>query len=375
MPIDNTRITRFLALNTFLVIFWTFNALGSTPFPMPEALRPQVKFWIKMFTKYPSSHMLIFDEDDVRIVYHVVDTQTIKGPTDVYIRNTIQDLKNTIQSVIKKNFYELTESEITFLEKVPRPRTVPKLKRMLRTIRFQQGGADSFRQGLVRSGYYLPMIRTTLKKHNVPLELAYLPHVESAFDPAATSKYGAAGLWQFTQSTGKHYLNISYAVDERRDPELSSIAAAKLLSENYQSLKTWPLAITAYNHGRTGVNRLVNRLGSRKIKDILNHKGGNFLFASRNFYPSFLAAKYIASHINYFFPGLKRANPLTYQSFIVSKNTLITQLVTPELPIQTLKRLNPSFSSPLLQGYRSIPAGTRINLPKSQKIPLLAKTK
>jgi membrane-bound lytic murein transglycosylase D len=78
------------------------------------------------------------------------------------------------------------------------------------------------------------------------VDLAYLPHVESSFNPKAYSKFGAAGMWQFTRSTGKQYMTVSYAVDERRDPILSSRAAARLLKRNFKKFQNWPMAITAY---------------------------------------------------------------------------------------------------------------------------------
>ena len=97
----------------------------------------------------------------------------------------------------------------------------------------------------MRSGAYLKKIRQILKQKKLPTDLSYLPHVESSFNPSAYSKFGAAGMWQFVRSTGRRYMRVDYVVDERRDPILSSYAAARLLRDNYARLGTWPLALTA----------------------------------------------------------------------------------------------------------------------------------
>ena len=131
-------------------------------------------------------------------------------------------------------------------------------------IRFQRGLAERFRDGLVRAGQWEPLHpRGDARTRALPQELAALPHVESSFNPSAYSHAGAAGLWQFMPGTGKQYLRIDRAVDERYDPWKSSEAAAKLLGANYRVTGAWPLAITAYNHGAGGMMRAVKQLGTQ----------------------------------------------------------------------------------------------------------------
>ena len=125
----------------------------------------------------------------------------------------------------------------------------------MRNIRCQTGQKDRFRAGVIRSGAYMDEIKRIFRNEGLPEDLSYLPHVESSFNPKAYSKSGAAGIWQFTRSTGKHFMKVGYTIDERRDPTLSSHAAAKLLRQNFWKLKNWPLAITAYNHGASGMLR------------------------------------------------------------------------------------------------------------------------
>ena len=96
-----------------------------------------------------------------------------------------------------------------------------------------------------------------------------MPLVESSFNVRARSRYGAVGLWQFMRSTGRRYLRIGRGIDERMDPLESTRAAARLLKENYEHFGNWPLAITAYNHGRRGILRAVREVGSRDLSEII----------------------------------------------------------------------------------------------------------
>jgi membrane-bound lytic murein transglycosylase D len=165
------------------------------------------------------------------------------------------------------------------------------LREAAERVRFQRGQADKFRAGYLRSGRWRGQIERILRDLDLPTELVALPHVESSYNPAARSHAGAAGLWQFTVPTGKRYLRIDRRVDERLDPYRSSEAAARLLKHNYGVTGSWPLALTAYNHGAGGVMKAVRAMGTDDIVTIVRHYDGPaFGFASRNFYVSFLAA-------------------------------------------------------------------------------------
>ena len=142
--------------------------------------------------------------------------------------------------------------------------------------------------------------RETLKKLGVPEELALLPLVESSFENVR-SRAGAVGMWQFTRSTGRLYLRITSRVDERLDPSKAAHAAGRLLRDNYNALGNWPLAITAYNHGRGGMQRAQREHGSDLNVIISDYDGPVFGYASMNFYSEFLAAVEVYdTYANYF---------------------------------------------------------------------------
>jgi membrane-bound lytic murein transglycosylase D len=158
-------------------------------------------------------------------------------------------------------------------------------------IRAQQGLREKVEEGILRARPLMPHILAILRRHNVPEELAALPMVESSFNPHARSKAGAVGLWQILRSTGTRYLNISRHRDDRRDPIRATEAAARLLRQNYKALGSWPLAVVAYNHGTVRVQAARAAVGSDAVEEIIaRYSGRRFGFASRNFYPEFLAA-------------------------------------------------------------------------------------
>ena len=149
----------------------------------------------------------------------------------------------------------------------PEATTNAELRAAAQRLRFQLGQADRFRAGLVRSGAYKPYIHEAFVKQGLPRELGALPHVESSFDPTAYSKVGAAGMWQFMRSTGVRYMRIDHIVDERRDPFLATDAAVRLLADNYSVLQSWPLALTAYNHGVSGMRRATHAAEDHRHRD------------------------------------------------------------------------------------------------------------
>src|SRR5438067_1853620 len=190
-------------------------------------------------------------------------------------------------------------------------------------------------------------------------------HVEPSFSPAAYSKVGAAGLWQFMRSTGRRYMRIDSAVDDRLDPFRSTEAAAQLLAYNYRVLGTWPLALTAYNHGTAGVRRAKETLGTDDIVRIVrSYNSRTFGFASRNSYVSFLAALEVDRNPEKYFGSLQRQSAVKFQEVqlpaYVSMPTLERALrIEPE----KLRALNPALTHAVWDGRQRVPKAYRLRLP------------
>src|SRR6185369_13293637 len=167
-----------------------------------------------------------------------------------------------------------------------------------------------FREGIIRSGRYLDAFQQVFEKEGVPMDVALLPLVESSFENRALSNAGAAGIWQFTRGTGRMYLTVNRKLDERLDPTKATRAAARLLHDNYNALGSWPLAITAYNHGRAGMMRAQSEVGSSDITKVISeYRGSLFGYASMNFYSEFLAAVDVYNSYEQYFGQLVLDQP------------------------------------------------------------------
>ena len=144
------------------------------------------------------------------------------------------------------------------------------------------------------SNFYIPIFEEALEAYGLPLELKYLPIIESALNPKATSRVGAAGLWQFMVGTGKQYgLEVNSLIDERRDPIKSSYAAARYLRDLYKIFGDWSLVIAAYNCGPENIKKAMTRAEGAndywKIYPYLPRE-------TRGYVPAFIAANYVMNY-------------------------------------------------------------------------------
>jgi membrane-bound lytic murein transglycosylase D len=200
------------------------------------------------------------------------------------------------------------------------------------------------------ANFYMPIFEDALETYQIPLELKYLPIIESALNPRAVSHAGAAGLWQFMPSTGKTYgLDINSLVDERRDPIKASFAAAHLLSDLYKVFGDWNLVIAAYNCGPENVNKAIHRAGG--IRDYW--KIYPYLPAeTRGYVPAFIAANYA---MNYYCEHnicpMRSKLPAKTDTVMVNRNVHLNQVASVlNVDIEMLRTLNPEFRRDIVPG-------------------------
>ena len=209
--------------------------------------------------------------------------------------------------------------------------------------------------------FYVPIFEEALEAEGVPLELKYLPVVESAFDPMATSRVGAAGLWQFMVPTAKHYgLTVNSLLDERRDPIKSSQAAARYLKDLYKSFGDWTLAIAAYNCGRNNVLKAIKRAGGARdywaIYPYLPRE-------TRGYVPAFIAANYVMNYYcDHKIPPMKTIAPAETDTVTVSRNLYLAQVAAAcNLDVETVQAMNPQYRAGVVPG-NSQPCALRLPL-------------
>jgi membrane-bound lytic murein transglycosylase D len=377
-----THLPRLFIFIVTLLVSTTSALAQRELFPLPSAIKNNVEFWKKVYAVYPSNKVLIHDTDDLSIIYEVIDLYTPGVDDQLSYREQwrkVEDVKRAYRLVLlnmasgKIDPARASERERRALEIFGREHDGARIRRAAYNVRGQQGLRDRFLLGLQRSGLYRDAIAAIFLEHGLPEELIMLPHVESSFNYQAYSKLGAAGMWQFTRSTGRLYLTINYDVDDRLDPIRSTAAAAKLLKHNYDVLRSWPLAITAYNHGPNGMKR-AKALHGGDFNEIYNeYRSRTFGFASKNFYAEFLAALDVATNHQKYFGRVDFHAPTEFVTFEnQSYMTVNTLLETFNMDRDEFREFNPALRPPVLNSQRRIPRGYPIRLPKKPGVDMYA---
>lgn len=337
-------------------------------FSVPTGLESRVNFWKKIYSEYTTRQAVLHDIDDLNIIYEVVDMD-VPGRQGEARMNAV---KNKYKNILHTLATTSDHSSLTTEENRVAQMVHGNYHQAAANMRFQIGQKNRFREGLIRSGLYMDKIKKIFHEYGLPDELTALPHVESSFQIGAYSSAGAAGIWQFTRGTGRLFLKVGYEVDERRDPILATIAAAKLLRKNYEELQSWPLALTAYNHGLGGMIRAKRLHGDSIVEIIKNYNSRSFGFASGNFYSEFLAAMQISRNHTRYFPDVVMPSPLQtvavrfneYVSIETAKNYF-------KMTTDQIAEYNPALRPPVLTGKKRIPAGYVFKAPP-EKLPIIS---
>ncbi|HYJ40741.1 MAG TPA: LysM peptidoglycan-binding domain-containing protein [Steroidobacteraceae bacterium] len=340
--------------------------------PRPEGIQSDVNFWIRVYTEVTTNEGLLHDERNLAVVYDTLkfgpggSSRERQRMVDERRDRHIAALRRIIAALPTEAGREALSADDKRLLALwgPNPSVII-LKDATTRIRFQLGQSDRFKEGLIRSSSWETHIAETFANQGLPPELAVLPHVESSFNAAAYSKVGAAGLWQFMRSTGRRYMRVDDAVDERLDPYRSTEAAAQLLAYNYRVLGSWPLALTAYNHGAAGMRRAKESVGTDDyVKINRTYSSRTFGFASRNFFPSFLAALTIDENPEKYFGALQRRPEQKFREITMPAYVRLATLEsTLGVDREQLRVLNPAWRPTIYNGTRLVPRGYRLRLP------------
>src|SRR5436190_845443 len=356
---------------------WVFAALSwlalapalaqDNPMPRPPLLERDVQFWIRVYTQIDTNAGFLHDQYNLGVVYDTLHfaPNTTPAERERQVDQAREHYGGALRRIADAADAPLSAEDQRIKELWGAEATPARLRSAIEDIRFQLGQADRFRAGLLRSGAWETHIAETLANLGLPAELAVLPHVESSFNPAAYSKVGAAGLWQFMRSTGRRYMRIDSAVDDRLDPFRSTEAAAQLLAYNHRVLGTWPLALTAYNHGTAGVRRAKETLGTDDIARIVrSYSSRTFGFASRNFYVSFLAALDIDRNPEKYFGALQKQTEARFQEVQVPAYVPMATLERAlKIDADKLRALNPALLRSVWDGQQRVPKAYHLRLP------------
>jgi membrane-bound lytic murein transglycosylase D len=303
------------------------------PFPLLPGLESSVEFWKKVFTEYSISQLVYFDPFDMSRIYEVVDVGE-DSRTSEYINSERERIAGAHGVDLER-------------------------------VRAQRGIKERTAAGLKRSGRHIAQMQQIFRDRNLPIELTYLPIVESSYDINARSNVGALGMWQFMRATGRQYMRVDTSIDERRDPIESTRAAASFLQQSYETLGNWPLAITAYNYGPGGMSRAVAAIESDNLVDLIrDYRHPYWGFAPKNFYAEFLAAVEVGKNVNQYFPELQLDPPFAIQEIELKNSVSLVALAkNTGLTRDQLLGWNPALSAQT----RLVPAGYRVKVPVDSK--------
>jgi len=349
-----------------ILLAWGTTRADET-FPEPPELKPDVDFWVSIFTTYSTGEGVLHDNQNLAIVYDRVamPAKLSRRERQRRVAARRKKLQAVLRSLASGKRDNLNDEEARVLALWPDDVGNKTLADAASRIRYQQGLRERFREGLERSGRWRRFVNEQFTALGVPIEIAALPHVESSYDPNARSHVGASGIWQFTRSTGRRYMRVDHVVDERNDPFTATRAAGRLMAYNYSITGNWPMAITAYNHGLAGVRRAMKQFGDTAYVEILrNYKGRTFGFASRNFYVAFLAAKQVDQNAEKYFAGLNYETPTDYSTASLPAYVAVPGLtkVLGASPA-TLARHNPALQATVWQGSKYLPKDFEIRMP------------
>jgi membrane-bound lytic murein transglycosylase D len=332
---------------------WVSSLPIKSKFKADDTLQSRVDFWVDIYSYYTTSQGVFHNIHDPSLIYGEVDLTDIR-------QNSV--LSESSKQRLSQKKIKLRREKLIAQFKIKNPKT----------LRLQMGLKDRMQTAMFLSGKYLSMMEKVFKEKGLPSELTRLVFVESSFNVFAQSKVGASGLWQIMPSVGRAEGYVQKYYDKRNHPYYATQLAANMLKKNYQSLQSWPLAITAYNHGLTGVKRMKNKVGSDGISDLIDADAPtkNWGFASENFYACFLAVLEIERNAKDFFGSdLIQSKPLKVQNIylkIAMNKKNILRLYDGNL--KKFKSYNPHLHVAQFKSKKYFPAGTPLIIPNNKNL-------
>lgn len=352
-------------------------------FPCPPEIQRRVDFWIQVFRLWGTDQLVFHDRDHPARVYSVITSEhscdRVRSARSVEAeRDRIEKLLRTVARKMTWEEPDWTPEEAAFLELFP-DRDVDDVVRAAGRVRCQTGNRDRFREALRRFGRYQADILTVLREHELSEDILYLPFVESAYNPKAYSRAGAAGLWQIMPATARNLgLQLDATIDERFDPGRATRAASRYLrrstdvltqlaremDDSVQPSQVNPFVITSYNYGVSGMARAMRGVGPDYIEVLDKYRSKSFQTAVRNFYASFLAARHVARNAEKYFGPVESDGAMQTAQVVLKRPASVDRIIEVlEVDRGVLEELNPALTRYVWRGWRLIPEGYALNLP------------
>lgn len=334
-------------------------------FKIQKYFKPSVHFWFSIYTQFSSKQVVIHDKNDLDIVYNIIDFSEIhNSDINKYAKAKLQSqlsleytrkLKNMLKK-FSKSLKKVNDEEkgilaaIKKIKKIPRSKKKRKyfFKKLAQNIRTQTGQRDMIYKGMLRAKPYFDYLYGLIDSFKLPKELLAITFLESSFNPHAYSKVGAAGAWQFMPYISSLFMpRRTKAIDYRLNIAVASISAFHLLEENKLVLRTWDLAVPAYNSGTKHLVKARKKFKNVKkltLEYVLkNYKTSHIGFASKNFYSEFLALVHVLAYKEVIYP-LKGFQDSKTRFNTKNVNIYISKCTTkPQKIFNLLKKSSPNI--------------------------------
>ena len=335
-----------------LVKTWSSTLPENSVFKVPIEMRERVNFWKQIYAE------VSVDEGLFHLLHH---------PDVVLGSINLQNIKNDKSLTLKQKDLVIKKVIDNEREQIAQKWKIKDIKQ----IRLQMGLKERMQNALFVSGRYLPMMEKVFKGKQLPIELTRLVFVESSFNVNAQSKVGASGLWQIMPFVAKPKGYMHDLYDKRNHPYYATLLAADILKSNYQGLKKWPLAVSAYNHGLYGVKKMVLKNNSGHLPDLIesDEVTKTWGFASENFYACFLAVLEVEKEAQSFFgQSLTKSEPLKMNRAVTTKKMTQKQVLKYfQNDSKKFKKYNPHIYFTKAMNKKSLPVGFPLVLPEKIK--------
>lgn len=277
-------------MRTILIcgIFFSLSSLSEV-FVISDRLKPDVDFWRKVYSEW-DTHQVVFYDSSTKFVYDVLNLPKVENElSSQKFRKIVEEHNKNIVKILdaagSKEVKNLSPLAMRVMAVVKQHGLSSEPDLSLR-MRRQNGLRSQFEFGLATSGRYADDMKAILRSQKLPEDLLAMVFVESLFHLSSVSHAGATGPWGFLKETAKASgIHVNRFTDERLDPVISTWAAARYINKAKAGLSEWPLIITSYNYGYSGMMRAVNNLGTRDFDVIVdNHESPIFGYASKSYY-------------------------------------------------------------------------------------------
>ena len=352
----------------------------SENFSVPDELAKRFNFWRRVYSLWAKDQYVLHSSEYPEVILEIVDASKVyrsdflgrEALAERYVSNVTSMRRHTYRRLLMELHRQRNKDVKTLAPELQRIASLfdhiqepMKFAKAARTLRSQRGQRDFIANGLTVGPKYLQAIEPAFQDQGVPKELSRLAYIESSFNLSAVSKVGASGVYQIMPDTGRQYLRMIPGIDERNEPVKAAVAAAKLLKMNYDMLGSWPLAVTAYNHGVGGLLKAVRKTGSNDLAWLVhNYSNPQFQFASKNFFCGFLAIIATLQDSEKLFPDVAIAEPMKYQTVRLPRSQTVSAAAkTHHSSLDELLAMNRDIQRSYAKSGGTLPRGYVLKVP------------